>query len=394
MTNWNPYIGATDSWLLSSGAIAQAPKIEATDSLRRFRLADNPDAAVWKKDLPGVILQAVIEAAELEEDRVIAALGKPAELAENFEALADVSITSPTLPPETFTANDGSVNTEAIWHFKHPNLPLHIVLKAALRQRYRSCDVDWNIYANTIFASHDDIPSEEPRLVSVIQSHSDLSQFVVSHYRNHQTEKTDMIEWLESAAPPWLASLTDIDVSSSSPRESVESMLRIINLMEDFSEIQFPIAPTQTFETLELVKTNVNEQLIADIKDYVDGAPIAAELRDYFTKIRNILSSRGINMGDVDESTVATALSGQPQVLDVTLSNQNDRDYDHAVTINVLTGEVKVACTSQVDTNALQQWEVALLKAELEGRKDEFLNFYRDQTSESLADHIRKHLND
>lgn len=361
MTRFEPY-----EWLLSNGEIVNEPPLEQTSSGIKVRVAGTKESW-YSKDLDALLLSAVKNIAAAKNASVFLALAG---------AKHEESKYLPDGAAKLHLTNNTS-ETKCWWKFKHPSMPYPVTLVVTLAQDHYS-----KVHRLTGYfvypVSRDDNPTaffNTAATPSLVPGQMSLS--------SNQGYK--WTEWLRDNPPAGTAEATAKVGQYPVSRKAVEELLATVRHMEALGTIEWPDVrdrETPANMELELFDSNVNSQFVADLTDYLDGAPTAERAAELYKELLTTINSLGIvtNRG-VDNDFLRALNSSTTFTADVEhlADEEFEIDHDHKIAIHIPSGTFIVECNHHEVSNdtIAEKWEEANTIAALTGEADELLAYAR-----------------
>lgn len=391
-TTWAPRTALDKkSWLLHNGEIVEEPPLEESSSGLKVRLAGTT-VSTYAKDIDDLLVKGVQELAKQKQTKVWMPLWQRSQA--ERQALG---FTPSHQKAELHYVTAGRSNeTVAWWRFKHPTMPIEAVLvvSAGHRYRYNSALHDQTVTGRVTLPFMGQTPGAHATVLTETETsfHQHLCQ--ISDYN----EQTRFREFVRDHQPDWIGALGE--ERTGSPRQSVALLLRKVRQVDALPSITVPDLrdpEAPAWLELELFETNVNEKFIADMVDYLDGAPSVEQAAQLYTELIKTFQSIGMVIPEKHENDFLTALvSGEKDALRVHLGNADDvghqKDHNHTLSVDLRTGTMIVNCAhQQADRNTIaEKWDEQLMLAQMTGREEEFLAYARGFSDEANKDRKKR----
>lgn len=394
-------------WLLDDGSIMEEPELEVTTGMRRVRLKALPKLADYFSNLDDFVAQAAQEAARLQGRKVWMGLGRPKtnSLDHNGGPTVDLGNFNTKVQPHFMDPAAGSYyhnkSTEVAWRFKHETLPIEAQVECKVEKRYH--DTKWTVTTRLIMPSTSPMDSLIPTFLAHEQGST--YQTLVRNGSAYGTAKQRAREWAEAHPIDWCDGFSFGVEKFDNERQAVNHFARVIREINTLEEIDIPnllgLEPDAadssgiTTLTLRFYRTNVTQDLLDQLSDYVSGQPVVERIAEKWLELAQLFRSVGMVLGDVKESDwwrfIVEGVDADPVEVEIGpaedeegLDLANHRGFKrHAVKINLATGSIVVACSvNATDSESAIQWETARIKAQLTGQEDELLAYARKYAEE------------
>lgn len=381
-TTWHPRTNFDKrSWLLGNGEVVQEPDLEESPSGRKLRIAGT-NLSAYSKDLDELVTIGVRNLAAQKQTLVWMPLTRlqgtiNSNLGYDPSARRAAKLHLLSKQDRTRSA------TTIWWRFKHPTLPIEAVLSLTLSDTSGADASPQDIEAVLISPRTDCYQGDEVVARVLRERQQDFSSFGVALDYDHRNR---LHEFVRDNPPSWDTSVLGIQ-RHATERSAVHDLLRRARTVAELDSIQVPDlrVPTEPgWLDLELFDTNMNNELVADLEDYLDGAPSVAEALRLYEELRKTLRGVGVSLGPIAENQLQQALSsGSDRVLEVSvgmLAEENHgADTAHTLHMNLVSGTFIVTCRYRTDQDQIAHaWDEALTVAQLSGQEDTLLAYARE----------------
>lgn len=390
-TTWSPVTQLERrQWLLTNGEVVTEPDLEESPSGRKVRVVGT-DLTAYASSLDDLLTQAARHVAKAKGTDVWMPLHRRADM--EAQALGfDPAITKAQL----HLIHSPGVRygqTVCWWRFKHPKLPIEAVLVVRMEAGYsgQQAIVGRLVYPDTRPYRHGPTPTLTAdasegfgTLESTMRDQESLMRFREFRRDNPTTNAvpSDVLgEW-----------------SHDGERVAAQMLLKRIRRADSIQEVDIPDLREDKPDwlTLELIDTNVNQALIQDLVDYLDGTPNIDEALRTYKELQLIMRKLGVVMEDrTDNDFQAALLAGNKESLEVTLNRPaevgHDIDRFHSLSMHLPTGTFVVHCNHRNNDNEVaEKWEEALLIAQLSGNEDALLAYALKYAEDREKKRVRK----
>lgn len=385
-TTWSPRTTfERKTWLLTNGEVVHEPPLEETPSGQKVRVAGT-ELSVYARDVDSLIRKAVFNIAERKQTHVWMPLSNAA--AQEIGRLGYNPTNEKAKLHFIQNPTDRNGKTHLWWKFKHPTLPIEATLtvRIASVHQYGNNPIKPQHVSGYLvhpFTTLDDGTHDEARFVIENDTYFTGIQDDLDGY----DERTKVREFVRDNPPSWDTSILGGE-QHSSERLGVAALLKRVRVADALGSIQIldlrePEDPT--WMDLELFETNCNSQFIADLADYLDGAPSVEQAAQLYIQLLTTLRSIGLVMeGKSENDFMAALLSGDKDSLSVSLGNATEQghsvDQNHRLTLHLPTGAFVVECQLHAaDRNTVaEKWDEALMMAQFTGQEDELLAYAKE----------------
>lgn len=391
-TTWHPRTTSQPrEWLLTNGEVVHEPALEESGSGLKVRVAGTKLTA-YSKDVDDLIVKAVEAIAAQKQTSVWMRTQSSTARARYSEKPKLHVIAEP---------DNRYANTQLYWVFKHPTLPIEATLTIELAAAYHygnNGDRPQRLHAWV--DGPDTAPNATTNPLWVQVNAGDYGGYR-DRLRTYE-QQTKFREFIRDTPPT--PPLTDLlgEQSLKGERQAVEHLLKKVRAADALASIQIPDlrdVDNPAWLDLELFETNVNDKFIADLADYLDGAPSVEEAHGLYEQMLRTLRSVGIVMEDSKSKNdfQAALLSNEPLTVKVgpVAEVGHGRDHEHDLTMDLRTGTFIVNCSMRVaDRNTIaEKWEEAQVLAQFTGKEDELLAYarrYAETEAQRRAEKILK----
>lgn len=383
MTEWYPYQPEGRTWLLGDGSILAEPPMERSGSNRRARIAGRQDTSVvWAERHVGMLQEVRRRAKRRGTYPWMAQLGNQPQMwakgCSPDNSNTDLFAVSPL-----DLRNKSEKPTRVYWTFRHPTLPIEaqvVVTGETIHTTRHKVDA---------FLS---VPDTRPNRLTA--QHHKVEE------NNFQTYRDSIIDLIDGQAaskfdrardvlPDYL---TEVDLGSAfftSERGAVKALLERIRWAESLETIKIPDLRTgkddsELWVELELVETNMNGQLSADIQEYLTSGPTVDAALDAYTTFQNVLRSLGMVLPKVTENDMMRLLiAGEDATVTLGLmmpiDSDGELDHQHTLAVHLATGTFSVRCkVNPENTQEIgESWAEAQAIASITGKETELMAYAR-----------------
>lgn len=378
-------------WLLTNGEVVTEPALEQTTSGLKVRVPGT-NLSAYKRDLEHLITSAV--------DAVAKARG--CEVWMRHEQDRSTMNSSIGFDPDETRASvylldkDDHATTLIWWRFKHPTLPIEAVLSIkAMRARA------WN---GAITGSNHQITTK--LTVPNLSARTDLHSIILTEtsgsfptQRNATDEPYNIQEFVRDNPPGWDAGNILGTRNYLTDKSAVEGLLDTVRKIDEIDTLEVLDVRDEenpAWLPLELHDTNVNAAFLADLAEYLEGAPTIQEALKLYDELRQCMRGIGLVLEEKTETDFQKGLLGdEPEGVTVNVArpdkdDQNGKDTDHWIRMHLPTGTFTVECSVSQDRNhAADRWDEALAIASLSGEEGTLLAFAREVSKRDHEERTR-----
>lgn len=397
MTTWQPrFQHDRRQWLLQSGATLTEPDLEETASGLKVRIRERPELKAYARDVDLLMAQGVEALAEklgtqpwmrvaTEQDYRQQLSFRPKEKKPELHLLQ----------PHRGARSDAE--TIVWWRFQHATLPIeaYLVVRLGDHQAYYSDDTKPRKQVLRVSLT---APDTRPKFffetqLRMVTSRGDLNPM------SDWAAQRDHEEWLVRNPSP-LDHILQADVELSNERDGAARMLQAIGKIEELDAITIPdLRSEPEMLVLELVDSNLTGSFLADVRDFVDGAPSIEEAIVHYRAMLTALRTAGMAFDDPISSNefLSALVSGNKEILTLSLRAEGDSgpDMDHALSLHLPTGTIVVRCGMRAKGTSADEiahaWEESRTMASLTGHEDMLLAYarkYVEDAERSRAERI------
>lgn len=392
-TQWSP---ATQmerrQWLLTNGQVISEPDLEETPSGRKLRVKGT-ELTAYSRDLDYLLGRAA--------NQIATEAGTKVWMPLHNRKFQEVSATGvQTRQAKLHIIHDPQNvrgSTQCWWRFKHPDLPIEVVLVIKITQQYNYHGPK----AQNILAF-----LTQPQTVADSRSYETMfinetgSAFAQNEcVLDDPDDRLKFRKWVEANPPDWDAGAVLGSFHFDGERPAVSAILRQVRVADALASVQIPdMRDPDNFDwlTLELCDSNVTQSFINDLVEYLDGTPSIEEAARLYTELQNVLRRIGVVMGDRTANDFSAALlSGhkEPLTVDVSPLSEVGHSYDHhhSLTMHLQTGTFVVDCGAQRKSNEIaEKWEEAQLIASMTGQEDVLLAYAKKYAEQAAKERAKK----
>lgn len=376
-TTWVPMTRMEPTeWLLANGEVITEPALEMTSSGRKIRVAGTTKS-VFASDLDNLLHRAANHVASERGTKVWMQMPEAGFLTTILDHTGHSHRPRRARLHVVHDPSDRQAATLCWWRFKDPSGPYEVLLLAYMHRQGYGEDPRQSV--NISIAIPLRHGASGIRVVNVTGEHfADLSSFIPGdhYYEWDEFLRDNPVSWPDEH----LGGRT-----FAFARPAIQHMLKVIHDFEELAEIEVPDTSdpaTPDYRTLELYDTNVNAELINDMREYLDGAPTVEKVAEVYQQMLEMMRSIGIAVGKKDENDFLAALLGkETETLSIPVLKLPEEggsiDHNHRLTIHLPTGSFIVECDhAGLDRNRVaEKWEEAKVMASLTGQEDELLAY-------------------
>ena len=383
-TTWSPRMTLDrKSWLLASGEVVHEPPLEETPSGKKVRVAGT-ELSVYAKDVDSLIRRAVGNVARQKQTLVWMPLANMAQREQSTLGFNPTTERAQLHFVHDPTARHGK--THAWWKFKHPALPIEAMLVIKIEEAHSYGNQTKPQTVSTFLVTPQTRLDDGSSMEACFITEED-EQFCTLQDTLDYDSRAGVRKLLRDNPPSWDTSILG-SVRLANERVAVEAMIKKVRTADKLAGIQIldlrdPLAPA--WLDLDLFETNCNSKFIADLADYLDGAPTIEQAAQLYTEMLRTLRSIGIVMeGRTENDFMAALLSGDKAALTVSLGAPQEEGHDldkaHKLTMHLPTGTFVVECSLHAaDRNTVaEKWDEALMMAQFTGQEDELLTYAKE----------------
>ena len=388
-TTWVPLMRtAPRQWLLTNGETLTEPELEETTTGRKVRIAAMPHLNAYSRDLEELLQKAVKALAEQRGADTWMQLTTP-------KAVNEALGYDPRTQRAKLHLLDPDRHTDATrlwWHFRHESLPIEAYITVTLTDvsRYpyyaskRNGQQQLTVRLTAPDTRPNSVANSPLRQVDAIE---DLSMDAT------WTQRQLITDWARAsnAIPDVLQ-----EVALATERDGAGNLLQTIARLEELDHITLPdlrLIGEGLIENLQLhlVGSNVTGEFLAELRDFVDGAPSISEAATHYRKMLQALRMAGMVFDEplTENEFLSALVSGSQSALTMKLHalDLNSQDNDHTLTVHLTTGTIVVECSIRARENNKDEiahaWEESLALASLTGQEDTLLAYARKFVNES-----------
>jgi hypothetical protein len=399
-TTWFPRPSTTHpkSWLLTDGTIIQEPLLQESASGIKVRVAEFPQVSAYKKDMDELIYNTVQQVAAKNGAPVWMAIGNlETDCVGQGYSRADCRVAKLHMLKGKRGYGDQTV---LWWLFKHPTLPIEAELAVKVINQYGSSSIAMNQQTVTTLA----MPLTSP-------AYAAAPRYVIEQNAFGNTENAvigigDVWEFREflKRGTSWDAEHLLGGLSFPNERLAIIDLLDRARKIDQLASIDIPDLRDQdvpAWLTLDLVDSNVNQEFIAELVSYLEGAPIVEEAKHHYEEMLRTMRSLGLVLDAKGANDFLAALgSGDQEALTIKINDGGTEsrfgDHSHILTMHLPSGTFIIGCQAR-DSNSgevAHKWEEATMLAALTGKEDELLAYARRHAEQEHAKRVEKILRD
>lgn len=367
------------SWLLSNGEVVTEPTLEETPSGRKVRIAGTTES-VYESDLERLLTSAAHRIASDRNSRVFL------ELTYNKYNETSALNWHQGVPKGQLhlvhSPQDKSATTTCWWRFKSSNTPFEVVLTVQLGGGYsRNDPAAMSVTTTLVMPTMRNWNHHDTNTVYVSMCDDSWTEVVRS-----QADEYRWREFVRDNQPGWDTST--LGGNTHNQRQAIEAFLKKVRYFEsldtlDVLDVRDPDTPA--WMSMELYETNVNDNLISELVEYLDGGPSVEKALEIYQQLVDTLKSIGVHVGPVSSNDFMAALvAGHKGALNMKVTNLAGEnftpDHTHHLSAHLPSGTFVVECEQMsVDQDTVaDRWEEAKTIAALTGEEDELLAYARE----------------
>lgn len=382
------------SWLLTNGEVVHEPALEESGSGIKVRIAGTKISA-YAKDVDNLILQGV----ELIADRKGAEVWMPMEDANHGFRNRYLSRALDKGVPElhVLTTQDyrNQARTLAWWEFRHQALPVEatLVVEAAPNRYGSNRSSGARPQEIHVYLAMQPTTLHPYSIAPIYVKIEDAAWTNLVGHVSDYNGRLKVQEFLRDHKPAdWTPGNLLGEFRYDGERPMVEALLLKVREADSLTRIQVPDLRDPTnpkWLDLELHETNMNNQFLSNLVDYLDGAPTIEHVAKLYREMQKTFRAIGVVLADKSENDFQAALQGNRDGVTVEVSSPAEVghtvDREHKLYVDLFTGTFIVGCTKRdVDRNQVAtKWDEALTLAQLTGREEEFLAYARQYADEA-----------
>lgn len=382
-TTWSPKTRLEPrSWLLTNGEVVQEPALEETPSGRKVRVAGATDS-VYASDLDNLLTRAVATiAAQKKTDVWMPLHGAEAQIRQK---LGYKPSEQKAILHVVHDAGNRYGKTHVWWRFKHPELPIEVVLTLDASAQYSYNGTKPQTLAGRLVMPYL-VTQRGVEAGAYAEEEVDWSD--TQNLLGTYDERLALREFTRDNPADWPVGEILGSGHFMNERLMVEALLKRVRKADDLVTIQVPDLRDMSnlgWLTLDLFDTNCNDAFIAELADYLDGTPAVDEALKAYRNMLAALRAAGIVLEDKEDNDFLAALvSGDKALLSVQVQYPAEeghlRDNEHKLSLHLPSGTFIVECNHR-KTNKdeiAEKWEEALTVAQFTGQEDTLLAYARE----------------
>lgn len=376
-------------WLLTNGRIAEEPDLEESESGRRVRVRGG-SKSVFQKDLDNLLYRSVSQYAEGICEDVWMRVKDDDPVREISD---EASPGSADPQPHFVTPKQGYLGrtSKVTWTFRHESLPIAARISVDMGEGaggyYRSRSSGQNVQAKVTYPSTNRYDSYDRVWLNV----SDKDSIPFSEHSDgtslYAQQQQDFRDWLHvSKSAEWMDLLGHTQWDNE--RAAAAGVARLCREIDSLDEILIPDLrdpDNPAWLTLKLHSTTYTKDFAQALVDFINGQPVVEQIQEHWNEIVNLFRRSGLVTKTLEDSDWHAALQGEVERLSLELEHtsapdeEGGRDAHHIVGFNLATGTVTVTCSHRDmrGEDVATEYEVARLKAEIQGELDAFLGFHK-----------------
>jgi hypothetical protein len=382
-------------WLLADGSIAYEPDLEMSSGGRRVRV-EGSSKSVSHYDLRDLVYRDVVQQATDIGTEVWMALDDedPIRDIEHQDGTYSDPVKKPhfTDPPQRYYAQNQTV---LVWNFSHETLPIAARLKVTITGTgtWRGGSKKQSVDVELLHPSTHPIHNKNREWLHTTSSHDFRQSFPIE---GDAIQRGDFTTWYTNNPPSW-EGILDAGGEYENERQAAEAVAKLARKVEELDEVAIPdlrnpAAPE--WLTLMFHSTNHSREFTQVLVTYINSQPIVDEITNQWSVLAGLFKQLGLVITEFTDMDVFAALEGDLDRIKVTTENamteNGTTDNQHVIGINLATGTISVTCSHRDmhPNNIATEYEIARLRAEMQGELDSFLRYESNFLEES---HARRH---
>lgn len=377
-------------WLLTDGRIVEEPDLEQSDSGRRVRVRGS-SKSVYMKELDDLIYRSVTQFAAKAGAQVWMRVQNDDPIIELDNELGTASrIDKPHfVSPEDDSY--GGRSSSLVWTFRHETLPLAARITLDMmepRRRYNRQDATQQATVSVTYPSTHPSDGFDRAWVPDADDVNDF-QFAIHGDSSNEfaQQRQNFVDWLRETGGSWKEFLGT--TTWNNEREAAGGIARIVRIIESLDEVSIPDLrdpANPQWLPLKLHSTTYSRDFTQSLVDFINGQPLVEQIQEHWNAMTSLMRRAGLVTGDLEESDFHAMLQGELDRVGIEVNpvsapnEEGGRDVPHTVGFNLATGTITVTCSVR-DTHpndVATEYEVARIKAEVQGELDSFLGYQAD----------------